>query len=61
MGVHTTNSRTQSSQSFFPDDPQKTAESKRSLGCPVRPLPWLPKIRISLAISCPMALPKLVV
>lgn len=65
MRVHKTNS----SSARFPSqpspttpksqEPQKTAESKRSLGCPVLPLPWLPKIRISLAISCPMAPPKL--
>lgn len=39
------------------EESQKRARSKRSLGCPVRPLPWFPKMLINLAISCPMALP----
>lgn len=36
---------------------QVGAGSKRSLGCPVRPLPCFPKMLINLPISCPMARP----
>lgn len=38
-------------------DTRVGAGSKRSLGCPVRPLPCFPKTPINLAISCPMARP----
>lgn len=61
-GVHTTDSSSPRFPVALPatipksQKPQKTAESKRSLGCLVLPLPWLPKILISLAISCPMVL-----
>lgn len=39
-------------------EPQVEAISKRSLGCPVHPLPCFPKMPIILVTSCPMAHPE---
>lgn len=51
------------SQLVLPEDPEiprvSESEIKEVIGLPGAPLPWLPKIRISLAISCPMALREL--